>query len=67
MKKATDDEMPEEIDFSKGVRGNYAARLVLGSNTVMIPPDIFAVFPSEEAVNEALESLMRVGAVREVK
>jgi hypothetical protein len=43
------------------VRGKYAARLALGSNIVMIKPEIFAAFPSEEAVNEALAMLLRVG------
>jgi len=61
MKKATDDEMPEEIDFSNAVRGKYAARYALGSNIVMIRPEIFAAFPSEKAVNDALEEMMRSG------
>jgi hypothetical protein len=61
MKKAIDD-MPSEIDFSKAVRGKYAERFALGSNIVMIKPEIFAAFPSEEAVNDALERLMRAGA-----
>jgi ribosomal 50S subunit-associated protein YjgA (DUF615 family) len=59
LKKATNDDMPEEIDFSKAVRGKYAERFALGSNIVMIKPEIFAAFPSEEAVNDALELLMK--------
>ncbi len=60
MKKAIDD-MPSEIDFSEAVRGKYAERFAPGSNIVMIKPEIFAAFPSEKAVNNALERLMRAG------
>ncbi len=61
MKKASSDDMPEEIDFSNAVRGKYAERYALGSNIVMIKPEIFAAFPSEKAVNDALAQLMRSG------
>ncbi len=61
------DEMRPEYDFAAGKKNPYAARFARGSNIVMIRPEIFAAFPSEDAVNDALESLMRAGAAREVK
>ena len=54
MKKAGSidaDEMRAEYDFSKGVRNPYAAKFKKGSNVVLIEPEIFKAFPSEEAVN----------------
>ncbi len=60
-KKVKSDDMPDEIDFSNAVRGKYAERFALGSNIVMIRPEIFAAFPGEEAVNDALELLMLAG------
>jgi len=67
MKKAKSrksDEMRAEYtrdDFPGGlVRGKYAARIAKGSNIVVLKPEIAAVFPTTEAVNEALESLIRV-------
>jgi hypothetical protein len=64
MKKAEshdDGEMRAEYDLSSAVKNPYAERFALGSNIVMIKPEIFAAFPSEEAVNDALELLMRAG------
>ena len=65
MKKAGNSEeadaMRSEYDFSCGVRNPYAGRFAKGSNLVMIRPEIFAAFPSEEAVNEALSSLICKG------
>jgi hypothetical protein len=39
-----DPEMLEEYDFSKGVRGKYAARLAKGANVVVRDPDVAEVF-----------------------
>jgi len=64
MKKAAshkDGEMRTEYDFSSAVKNPYAERFALGSNIVMIKPEIFAAFPSEEAVNDALEVMVRKG------
>lgn len=66
MKKAQDsdlEEMRREYDFSQGVKNRYAQLFAEGSHVVMIRPEIFAAFPSEEAVNAALETLIRDGAV----
>jgi hypothetical protein len=50
--------MRREYDFSKGVRGKYAARLKPGSQVVVLEPDVAAAFGSAKAVNRALRTLM---------
>jgi hypothetical protein len=58
-----DDELRPEYDetsLKDGVRGKYAERYAGGTNLVRLAPDVAAVFPDEEAVNEALRLLMRV-------
>ena len=52
-------------DLGKLVRGKYAGRLATASNVVVLAPDVAAVFPNGEAVNEALRSLIRIA--RQVK
>ena len=48
-------------DFPAGfTRGKYAARLAAGSNVVVLSPENAAAFPSSDAVNEALDGLLRV-------
>jgi len=47
-------------DFPGGlVRGKYAARLAAGSNIVRLDPEIAEAFPTSEAVNEALGTVLR--------
>ena len=61
MKKAnkTDvDTMREEYDFSNGVRGKYAKRYAMGTNLILLDPDIASYFPTAESVNEALRGLI---------
>ena len=67
MKKVSSgkkDEMRPEYtraDFPSGfVRGKYAARIAQGSNIVVLKPDVAAAFPTTDAVNEALSSLIRI-------
>ena len=63
MKKAvqtSDPDMRDEYDFSKGVWGKYAQKYTEGTNIVMLEPDVAAVFPTSEAVNEALRTLIRL-------
>lgn len=50
----TGDEMRPEYDFSKGVRGKYAARMAKGARVVVLDPDVADEYPSSEAVNDAL-------------
>lgn len=61
-----DPEMLEEYDFSGGRRGVYAERYAQGTNLVALSPDIAAVFPNSESVNNALRTLVRA-ARRSVK
>lgn len=61
-KSSAPDEMRAEYDFSKmkGLeRGRYYERYKAGTNLILIEPEIFAVFPNREAVNNALRSLIR--------
>ena len=55
-----DDTMRPEYDFSKAVRGVTAARYALGTNVVLLDPDVKAVFPDTRAVNEALRTFARL-------
>ena len=69
MKKRTgiDDELRSEYDLSEllkeGVRGKYANRYREGTNLVLLAPDVAAVFPDEEAVNEALRLVMQLARI----
>ncbi|HEX6899739.1 MAG TPA: hypothetical protein VF789_08500 [Thermoanaerobaculia bacterium] len=55
-----DDLRPEyqRSDFGKLVRGKYAERMRKGSNIVVLDPRVARAFPTSEAVNEALLSLL---------
>lgn len=52
-------EMKDEYDFSNGRPNPYAARARSQSNLVSIEPDLFAIFPDSEAVNEALRLVVK--------
>jgi uncharacterized DUF497 family protein len=54
------DEMRDHYDFSRGVRGKYAARYAEGENVVVLAPDVAEIFPDSVAVNEALRTLVRI-------
>lgn len=61
MKKA--DEMRAEYrreDLGKGVRGKHYAEFKKGSNLVLLTPELSKIFPNNEAVNAALNSLVEV-------
>ena len=61
MKKA--DEMRTEYrheDLGRGVRGKHYAEFKKGSNLVLLTPELSKIFPSNEAVNAALNSLVEV-------
>jgi hypothetical protein len=54
------DELRNEYDLSKlqgGVRGKYSRETVVGTNLVLIEPDLATLFPDSEAVNRALRAL----------
>jgi len=50
--------MRAEYDFSRGVRGKYAARYARGTNIRALDPDVAAAFPDSESVNNALRKTM---------
>ena len=63
-KKSSSSQEPElrqEYDFSRGIRGKYAARFAEGSNVVVLDPDVAEAFPNAEAVNKALRVLASSG------
>ncbi len=63
MKKVNkNDDIPEEIDFSGGVRGKYKDRFGADTTLVLLEPDVSKTFPDAKAVNSALRLLMKAGA-----
>lgn len=63
MKKAKSDSMRAEYrreDLGKGMRGKYSKEFKKGSNLVLLKPEVAAVFRTDQAVNEALMSLLNV-------
>lgn len=58
--KTTDELRPEYKgeDLGVGVRGKYFEEYHKGTNLVLLSPDVAKVFPTNEAVNEALRSLI---------
>lgn len=59
-KKPENDEMMEEYDFSKGVRGKYARRYHQGSSVIVRHADVAERFPNSQAVNQALRTLAAI-------
>ena len=65
MKKddiAPDDDLRPEYDASVlqgGVRGKYLERYRSGTNLALLAPDVRAAFPTDEAVNQALRTLIQ--------
>ncbi len=64
MKKAsmkmTDHDIPElkRDALGAGVRGKYLKHFLQGSNVVVLQPEIQKAFPTSEAVNKALASML---------
>jgi hypothetical protein len=57
--------MRSEYDFSKGVRGRYAARYAQGTNLVKLDPGLSDIFPDSDSVNDALRTIARLVRSRE--
>ena len=56
------DDVRPEYDLSKlkgGVRGKHFDRYRAGTNLALLAPDVRSAFPTDEAVNQALRSLMQ--------
>jgi hypothetical protein len=63
MKKDETDELRPEYrreDLGPGVRGKYFEAYREGTNLVLLSPDVAKAFPTEQAVNDALRSLIEV-------
>jgi len=64
VKQAEKDELRAEYkrsDFTGPlVRGKYAKRMSESSNVIVLKPEVSEVFPNEEAVNNALLSLINL-------
>ena len=58
--KDPDPDMPDEVDFTGGVRGRYADRFSGGRNIVVLEPDVAARFPDSPSVNRALRALVQM-------
>ena len=64
MKKASlkmaDQGIPElkRDELGKGVRGKFLKHFLQGSNVVVLQPEIQKAFPTSEAVNKALASML---------
>jgi hypothetical protein len=50
--------MKDSYNFSKGVRGKYAKQVAEGTNVVILDPEIAKLFPTSEAVNNALRKII---------
>jgi len=64
-----EDEMLPEYDFSKmqgGVRCKYVERYKIGTNVVLLDPDVAQAFPTSDSVNEALRSLIQISQRQKV-
>ena len=65
MKRAnsrSQQDLRPEYDFESlkgGVRGKYYRRFRAGTNIVRLEPDLARAFPTDEAVNEALRTVVR--------
>lgn len=58
-----EDELRPEYDFSQlegGVRGKYVEHYRVGTNLVLLDPDVAQAFPTKDAVNEALRLLIQI-------
>ena len=55
-----DAEMLDEYDFSQGVVGKYVRQYAEGTNVVLLDPDVAQVFPTSEAVNQALRAIAQI-------
>ena len=63
MKMAKHDELRPEYkreDLGPGIRGKYYQAYHEGTNLVLLSPEVAAAFPTEQAVNDALRSLIEL-------
>lgn len=63
MTKVKRDELRTEYrreDLGKGVRGKHLKAYRSGTNLVLLRPEVAAAFPTAQAVNDALSSLIEI-------
>jgi hypothetical protein len=63
MKKVNSDELRPEYnrdDLGHGIRSKHYDDYKSGTNLVLLSPDVAAMFPDEEAVNNALRDLIKL-------
>lgn len=61
-KKQDDYELREEYDLSKMTvlpKGRFDPQRRMGSNVVLLEPEIAKAFPNDEAVNQALRLILK--------
>jgi hypothetical protein len=65
-KKQDDYELREEYDLSKMTvlpRGRFDPKRRIGSNVVVLEPEIAKAFPNDEAVNKALRLILKASKI----
>jgi len=63
MSKFKSEELRHEYnlqDLGEGIRGKYFDNFKLGTNLVLLDPDVASNFDSEKAVNDTLRSLIKL-------
>ncbi len=55
-------DIPNEVDFTGGKRGVYAARYAHGTNVVVLEADIARRFKTSEQVNRVLRSVIEAAS-----
>jgi hypothetical protein len=50
--------MKKEYNFSKGVRGKYYKKYLASTNLVRLDSEVKQAFPTSQAVNKALKTLL---------
>jgi hypothetical protein len=69
-KKQDDYELREEYDLSKMnvmPKGRFDPKRRIGSNSVVLEPDVAKAFKSDEAVNEALRLLLKASQLIRIR
>lgn len=69
MKKPNEDyELQDEYDLSQMPimpKGRYAPERRIGSNLIVLEPDLARAFPTDEAVNKALRLILQAARIPE--
>lgn len=56
---AKEDDLRNEYDFTRAVRGKYLSRFPADTVMVTLDPDVAAAFPDADSVNQALRVLLK--------